>query len=72
MTVSGKGLGIATRRVSNFQRLSRACSFQDDLKTLTEQLLRVRRERLQRLYTRELEEWQAELVAKGLSLEQGP
>jgi hypothetical protein len=45
------------------------CSFADDLKTLTEQLTRVRAERLRRLYDAERAEWQRALQEKGLSIE---
>jgi hypothetical protein len=46
------------------------CSFREDLKTMAEQLVHVRRTRLQRLYDAERVAWQEELVARGLSLAQ--
>ena len=41
----------------------------EELRKMHEHLVLARRERIRRLYTEEMEGWEAELAAKGLALE---
>jgi hypothetical protein len=44
-------------------------SLEDDLRVAASQLLKARRERLRSLYASEMASWQAELAAKGKTIE---
>jgi hypothetical protein len=60
----------ANRQLPNVKDLERAAEVMErDLHTFAEQLVKARRERVRELYAAELAGWQAELAAKGLTID---